>query len=113
MSSIDSKLQELHTIPGVEDLSQENAATCSGGRIILYGRKDQKGAKISFQEGAISDLNDFNFGDRASSIKITGDQIWKLWVDTDFGGFYKTFGPGNHNLGNRLNNKVESISRIA
>ncbi|NET03330.1 MAG: beta/gamma crystallin family protein [Symploca sp. SIO2B6] len=112
MSSIDSKLQELHTIPGVEDLSQENAATCSGGAITLYGLRNHRGANISFQGGAISNLNNLNFGDRASSIEITGNKPWRLWARPNFGGLSKIFLPGKYNLGIILNNNVESIARI-
>ncbi|NER31145.1 MAG: hypothetical protein F6J89_26870 [Symploca sp. SIO1C4] len=87
MSSIDSKLQELHTIPGVEDLSQENAATCSGGALLRlfdwtgFGGQQDKYQFSGSRTGVVRRANiRGHFDNRAGSFYIAAPSNHKYRV---------------------------------
>lgn len=107
-----NQIQSLSFIDGVEDISQENAATFSGGRIILYNGANQTGTSVSFTGGAVGNLGSFGFDDKTSSVEITNDQRWRLWVNTNYTGNSITYAQGKYNLFGIYNNSISSVSRI-
>lgn len=109
----DNKFSSLSVINGLEEISQENAAACSGGRITLYDGANQTGVAVSFVGGAVRNLSAFGFDNRASSIEITGNQRWRLWVDPNFSSNSREYGTGTANLFGIFNNSISSLSRVA
>jgi hypothetical protein len=110
MNNITQQSLELNTIAGVEDLSNENAATIQGGwDLIAYDGLNGKG----------SVLGKFNFGksvlspggnNKISSVRINAGR----WKFSD--GFYGTGESqrirktGLFNFGS-LNNRISSLKR--
>ncbi|BAZ49555.1 hypothetical protein NIES4103_21670 [Nostoc sp. NIES-4103] len=105
-----NQIQSLSFIDGVEDICQENAATFSGGRIILYNGANQTGTSVSFTGGRIASLSRFGFDNRTSSIEITNNQTWQLWVNPNFEGNDVIYGKGKYNLKGLYNNNISSLS---
>ncbi|MBW4676057.1 MAG: peptidase inhibitor family I36 protein [Desmonostoc geniculatum HA4340-LM1] len=107
-----NQFQSLSSINGVEDISQENAAACSGGRIILYDERNQRGVSVSFPGGSVANLASFGFNNKASSIEVTNAQTWRLWTNVNFGGNSINYGQGNFNLFGVFNDSISSLSRV-
>ncbi|MCM0589275.1 MAG: beta/gamma crystallin-related protein [Gloeotrichia echinulata DEX184] len=114
MTNINNQSQVLDKIAGLEDLDNENAAVCSGGRAILYDGPNLTGASVSFIN-SVPNLALFGFNDKASSIAIlssTENQKWQLFEDVNYGGFgSRIFGLGTYNLFG-INNISSSLLRI-
>lgn len=108
---INNQFQSLDSIDGVEDISQENAAAYSGGRVILYDGKNEGGTSLSFTTGYVSNLGKYGFNDKTSSIEITNSQRWQFWLNTNFRGNSITYGKGKFNLQGIYNNSISSLSR--
>jgi hypothetical protein len=87
---INNKFQSLDSINCVEDISLEDAAALSGGTITLYNGPNQTGTSATFS-GSVINLATFNVDNIASSVKIIGNQTWKLWVNPNFTGASQTF----------------------
>jgi hypothetical protein len=114
MSNINNQSQDLYGIAGVEDLSHENAAACSGGTAILFtgGEYDQPIATLTGGESADLGLLG-GLANRASSILIN-EGVWTFWTRTNFRGDKITLGPGAYTLrGTTFDNDIDSYRRIA
>jgi hypothetical protein len=88
---------EFEATPAFQKLDDEVAATCSGGAAILYEHDGFLGDTATFYEG--SDwLGNWNFNDKTSSIKITGNQSWVFYPHINTTGTPITLRPGEYNL---------------
>lgn len=85
----------------LEELDDEVAATCSGGAAYLYENdgfnQGNPGRRLTFYEGT-DWLGHYNFNDKTSSIKITGDKSWVFYPDINNQGAPVTLRPGEYNL---------------
>src|SRR3712207_3489326 len=93
MSNTNNQSQDLYDIAGVEDLSHENAAACSGGTAVLYDERDFSGASVTLTGRQEPSLVSFN--NKASSILIL-DGVWRFWTNQNFTGKSITLGPGGY-----------------
>jgi hypothetical protein len=121
MSNINKQSQSLDKVAGVQDISHESAATCSGGTLILFDGTNGTGDFRTYPAGgpqSIGTLLDFN--NRASSFQVVGNNTWQLYTGQQFsgtsifvGGF---FGQPVTNFGfvgiTNFNNNVESVARV-
>lgn len=112
MSKINNQTKDIYGIAGVQDLSNETAATYSGGELIIWDGKNFKGESLVLS-GGVKDMKSFN--NRASSLKITGDKIWVLYTGKNFtgkklrvqGAQFKDLSLFN------FNNNIESLRSLA
>jgi hypothetical protein len=111
MSNINKKPQFLDKIAGVQDISHESAAACSGGNITLYDGTNGTGKFYYLgAEASVADLGNFN--NIASSFYVEPGYTWRLYTGRNFSGSYATVGgvfgqSGNFVIG--FNNNVESM----
>ncbi|XHR82930.1 MAG: beta/gamma crystallin-related protein [Gloeotrichia echinulata GP01] len=110
MTNINNQSQFLDKIAGLEDLDHENAAVCSGGKITLFDGPNLTGESVSFVAD-VKNLGNFDFNDKASSIRVFGGHSWQLFGNVHFRGANNIFGPGSYNLG-ALNNQVSSLKKL-
>lgn len=112
MSSTNKLSQDLDKIAAVQDLSNEKAATCSGGLITLWTGYGQTGDNESYFE-SISDVG--RFKDIFSSFEVEAGTTYRLYTEPNFGGDFATIGGGptgfSGNLGLGIDNNVASIER--
>ncbi|MFW9263314.1 peptidase inhibitor family I36 protein [Nostoc sp. CALU 546] len=116
MSNINKQSQSLDKVAGVQDISHESAATCSGGTITLYDGPNFTGTPVTYIGGVgfqTPSLGGFN--NRASSFQVASGHTWRLFTGQNYtgsnvvlGGFFGQ--SGNFGLG--FDNNVESIRRI-
>lgn len=127
MSNIKKQSSSFQQITGVQDISHESAAACSGGTIILYddyNRKSGKGTK-SYTFGSVNTLLDFN--NRASSFEVTAGNTWRVYRDQNrstfnsstytnpsvvLGGFFGQSGNFGFVGFSNFDNNVESLEKI-
>ena len=121
MSNINKQSQSLDKIAGVQDISHESAAACSGGVLTLYDGTNGSGEAVVYLGGVgviVNSLGTFN--NRPSSFKIDGNQTVRFYtsqnrtgVNTVVGGF---FGQPLTNIGfvgaTNFNNNIESLEFI-
>jgi hypothetical protein len=112
MSSINNRVNDLYSIPGVQDLSHESAASISGGAdVVLHSKSSQQGESLETDKG-IKDLSKFNFDDMTLSVQVQNNQTWRFYEDANFMGDYEDVGPDEaRNLG-KLDGKVSSLKAI-
>ncbi len=110
MSNISKKSPCFQKVIGVQDISHENAAACSGGTIILYDNNNFTGNTYVRGTGSWSNLGSFD--NRASSVLATAG-TWELWSGINFTGNKLTVSSasGGIVLNSLLNNQVSSIRR--
>ncbi len=108
--------QNLVTIPGVKELSDGAAATCSGGEAItLYKDANFKGDKLDL-DGDDKDIsNTFSQGleDNVTSIRIRVG-TWRFYTKRNFdesGGAF-TLSKDSPNIGAKYNDTISSVKRI-
>ncbi|MBE9213780.1 hypothetical protein IQ247_14080 [Plectonema cf. radiosum LEGE 06105] len=116
MSNINKKSPSFQEVIGVQDISHESAAACSGGQIILYDGTSYTGESFYRQDGSYSTLGSFN--NRASSYNVLSGS-WNAYSGTNFtssewygpsgGGSLRLTGAGN--LSSIYNNSISSIKR--
>ncbi|MEH2424771.1 MAG: beta/gamma crystallin-related protein [Nostoc sp.] len=107
-------LTEL-SLSAVTELSDEVAATCSGGSATIYRDVDFKGGGIKYFNGD-SNLVDNNFNDTTSSIIITGNERWRFYRDINFRGPARTLGPGRYSFVENEgipNDWISSLRRVS
>ncbi|WP_375507271.1 beta/gamma crystallin-related protein [uncultured Nostoc sp.] len=108
----DKTLAEL-SFSAVKELSDEVAATCSGGNVSLFRDKNFQGGGITFS-GSDANLANNNFNDATSSIIITGNQRWRFYKNANFKGSSVTLGPGRYrSVAQGVNDSITSIKRIS
>ena len=111
MSIINDRIKDLNVIAGVNELTNETAATCSGGTgpdVVLYSKKNLQGRSLKVFV-AIPDLRRYNFNNITSSFKVINGK-WNLYTKFNFKGSSTGFlGKGAYNLFGSLDNAVSSI----
>ncbi|RAM51201.1 MAG: hypothetical protein C6Y22_12600 [Hapalosiphonaceae cyanobacterium JJU2] len=112
MTKINNQSQNLNNIAGVEDLSHNHAATCSGGSVTFYDGRNRGFPSLTLLSGRKNLANE-SWANRASSIEISAGQTWRFWIDKDFQGNSITLGAGFHNLFGLFDNNIESFTRIS
>ncbi|HEY9672053.1 MAG TPA: beta/gamma crystallin-related protein [Waterburya sp.] len=100
-----------------QELENEVAATCSGGVAYLYQNDSFGGRRLQFFNRE-SDLRNWDFNDKTSSIKIEGNERWTFSRDILFQGPSVTLGPGSYYLRDLQargipNDSISSLRRIA
>lgn len=103
-------LAEL-SFSAVNELSDEVAATSSGGAAILYQDINFRGRSLRFNNGD-SNLVNNNFNDETSSIVITGNQRWTFYRDINFRGPSVTLRGGRYSFVPRVGIPNDSISSL-
>ena len=118
-----SYFQNLDAISGMKEISDEAAATCSGGgaqTITLYdGDNDAKSWKKDYAGEGEDNIDDAIIGggwnNRATKVNITGG-IWRLYDGDKLTGVYsKELGAGTYDLSKitpNLSRKVTSFLRV-
>ncbi len=110
MSNINKQSQSIDKIAGVQDISHENAAACSGGALRLWSEPNYAGIERSYTSSK-DNLNDFN--NLASSFEVGNNEVWRLFTKTGYTGNYATLGGYYYNnLGVGINNEVESVLKL-
>lgn len=103
-------------IPGLEEITSENAALVSGGNLILYDLPNFRGRSVTIR-GSDANLGRppgvSNFDNKASSLRITDNSTWLLY---DFASFRSSFVSlrgriSISNLGG-FNNRISSVRRL-
>jgi hypothetical protein len=112
MSNINKQSQDLDKITGVQDLLDEKAATCSGGRMTLWNGSNRTGISQVFT-GDVGNMGGFR--NIASSFAVEAGTLYRLYTGLNntgssvvLGGFFGQSG----NFGIGFNNNVESIDRL-
>jgi Beta/Gamma crystallin len=112
MSIINNQTKDLNAIAGVNELTNETAATCSGGTgpdVVLYSGKNLTGRTLKVNN-PIKDLRRYHFNNITSSFRVNRGK-WNLYTGFHFKGYSTGFlGKGAYNLLGRLNNAVSSIN---
>jgi hypothetical protein len=112
MSNINKQPQSLDKIAGVQDISHENAAACSGGALTLWSESNHTGVVRSYTSST-PDLGSFN--NQASSFEVGNNETWRLWTLKNYGGSYATLGgyyKGTIGPFSGIDNNVESVQRL-
>ncbi len=110
MSNINKQPQSLDKIAGVQDISHENAAACSGGALRLWSEPNYAGIEKSYTSDT-PDLGSFN--NLASSFEVASNEVYRLYTNRYYSGDYATLGGYyKNNLGWPINNNVESVDRL-
>lgn len=112
MSNINNQTKDIYGIAEVQELSNETAATCCGGELIVWDGKNFTRDSLVLS-GGVKDLKSFN--NRASSLKITGDKIWVLYTGKNFtGNKLRVQGAQFKDLSLfEFNNNIESLRPLA
>jgi Peptidase inhibitor family I36 len=113
MSNINKKSPSFQEVTGVQDISHESAAACSGGIITLYDGANFTGTTFFRQTGSYSTLGSFD--NRASSYNVQAGS-WRVFSGVNFtnaevGGSLLLTGAGN--LSSLWNNRISSIQRVS
>ncbi|MEO5700801.1 MAG: beta/gamma crystallin-related protein [Casimicrobiaceae bacterium] len=83
------------------------------GRAELFGQRNLQGRALVIDRPIVRDLAQYNFNDRASSMRIDSG-YWMFCSDANFEGECRTFGPGDYpTLPPELRNRISSGRRIA
>ncbi|WP_100897054.1 beta/gamma crystallin-related protein [Nostoc flagelliforme] len=106
-------LAEL-SFSAVKELSDEVAATSSGGVATIYRDINFQGGGIAY---SFSDPNlvDNNFNDTTSSIIISPGETWRFYRDVEFRGPFVTLGEGSYSFVPNVgipNDSISSLVRI-
>jgi Beta/Gamma crystallin len=96
----------------VKELSNELAATCSGGTATLYEDDNFEARRLTFRRGD-SDLTNNNFNDVTNSIIIRGKEKWGFYEDANFKKLVLVLGPGAYRDISRADNIISSLRRLA
>jgi hypothetical protein len=110
-------MKEIQNEKLFQQLDNEVAASCSGGVAYLYQDDNFQGRRLQFFNRE-SDLRDWDFNDKTSSIKIVGNERWTFYRDILFGGSPVTLGSGSYTLTELrqrgiTNDSISSLKRIA
>ena len=106
-------LAEL-SFSAVNELSDEVAATSSGGVAILYQDINFGGRSLRFNNGD-SNLVNNNFNDETSSIVISPGERWRFYRDINFRGPSVTLRGGAYSFVPRVgipNDWISSLRRL-
>lgn len=109
--------QNLFALDTVQDLDDETAATCNGGRIadiILYKDANLKGEALVVEGGEARTIPP-EFNDQFSSVTVNVG-LWELYENSNYnanGGRRVTLGYGSWNLPGFFNDKTSSLKRVA
>ena len=89
------------------------ARAASGARAILFGQRGFQGRSLVIDRPTVRNLEDYNFNDRASSLRVESG-YWMFCSDANFEGECRTFGPGDYaTLPPDLQNRISSARRIS
>jgi len=108
-------MKEVQNEELFQELDNEVAASCSGGVVSLYEHDRFQGPSLSFRNGA-TDLRNWNFNDKTSSLRIVGNEEWAFYREPAFRGTPVILGRGNYTA-TRLqqlglpNDSISSIRR--
>jgi hypothetical protein len=110
-------MKELPNEQLFQELDNEVAATCSGGVAYLYQDDYFQGRRLQFFNRE-SDLRNWDFNDKTSSIIIEGNEQWAFSRDILFQGSTVRLGPGRYTLRDLQargipNDSISSLKRIA
>jgi len=84
-----------------------------GARAILFEGPNLTGRSYPVRRGMMASLDESEFDDRASSLRVEGG-YWIFCSDANFGGECRTFGPGEYaRLPSGLDNRISSGRRIS
>ncbi len=113
MSNINKQSQSLDKIAGVQDISHESAAACSGGQITLWVDPNFSGTSQVYT----STQNDLGaFRNIFSSFAIGAGTTYRLYTGINYSSSYATLGGGptgqSGNFGFGFDNNLESIQRL-
>lgn len=102
-------------LSAVKEVSDEAAATCSGGSASIYRDINFNGGGLRFFNGD-SNLVNNNFNDTASSIIITGNERWAFYRDINYQGPSVILGRGRYSFVGDYgipNDSISSLRRIS
>ena len=117
MSSIAQKSQNIfQQIPGLEEITDENAAALSGGALILSDLPNGFGIRRTLTTSD-SNLGVFpnviGFNNRASWYRVTGNRDWVVYTGTSTAGTPRLLRRGTSgNLAGIFNNSISSAYRV-
>jgi hypothetical protein len=122
MSNTVKESQNLfQQIPGLEDITKENAAAVSGGNLILSDLPNGFGLRrtlVNRDNHTLGVRPPFpfplvNFNNRASWYRVTGNRDWVVYTGTFAGGSPRFLRRGTSgNLTGIFNNNIESAYRV-
>ena len=92
MSSTNNQSKDLYKIAAVEELSNETAATCSGGALLAFTGTNFTGTP-DLINGPTANLGKFN--NKIQSIVLPAKR-WKFWTEENFKGNSFVLNPGNY-----------------
>ncbi|BDA76572.1 hypothetical protein CAL7716_107380 (plasmid) [Calothrix sp. PCC 7716] len=121
MPNINKKSPCFQNVAGVQDISHESAAACSGGTLILFDGTNGTGESRTYTAGGPQSIGTLlSFNNRASSFQVAGNNTWRVYSGQQFSGASVILGgpvgQGVTNFGfvgfTNFNNNVESVRRI-
>jgi hypothetical protein len=107
MSNINNQAQDLYSIELVQDLDHEDAATVSGGALVLTTDRGGDGNRRRYtrRRSTLGSLNN-----EFSWYEVTGNRDWFAWTGQNFTGRrYRLRAGGKGNLRPGANDNFESI----
>ncbi|MDZ8189993.1 MAG: beta/gamma crystallin-related protein [Nostoc sp. ChiSLP02] len=111
MSHINNQTQYLDSMELLQDLEYETAATITGGSLSLFDNPNGGGQSVRLTS---SDPNLQSFNNRASSFRVTPNQLWYGYTGRNYKGFRILLTPRLiKNLPGIFNNSISSIRRVA
>lgn len=110
-------MKEVQNEKLFEQLDNEVAASCSGGVAYLYQDDNFKGRELTFYNYG-TDLRQWDFNDKTSSLVIQGNERWRFYRNINYGGNYAELGSGTYRLWELQargipNDSISSLRRIA
>lgn len=106
MSNINNQTQDLYSIKLVQDLDHEDAATVSGGALVLSSAFNGRGIRRTFngRNPSVGNLNNI-----ASWYNVTGTRDWLVYTGSNFTGRVRRLTAGRAaNLPPAFNNVISS-----
>ncbi|MGL5939213.1 MAG: hypothetical protein ACRC2S_02315 [Waterburya sp.] len=116
MSKLNNQSIDLFAIPGVQDLSNENAAAVAGGAVSSVSLGAEIGGELEFFDvpsGGIEDLGEVGFDNIAERVTVeTG--TWRFYDEPGFEGeSIDIEGQTGGNILGDLTGRVSSVRRVS
>ncbi|GAA6623678.1 peptidase inhibitor family I36 protein [Scytonema sp. NUACC26] len=96
------KVNQFEEISAIQELNNEAAASCSGGKITVYRDRDFKGDSLTFynKDGDLRyNKEGINLNDAISSVVIEGNETWAFYRDPGYKSLAGSLhGPGRYSF---------------